>query len=373
MRKKTFFTALIILVAFAMRPSIGFAAPKGIPTPIVPNGLGVNIHLTHFSPEELQKLKDGGFGFIRMDMFWQDIEQKKGVYDFSSYDVLSSDLDKIGARPVYILDYANPLYDNSQSPYTQEGRDAFAKFAAAAARHFAKRGVIWEIWNEPNIGFWHPSPNAENYGLLARDTIKTMRKADRSAVILAGATSGIDLSFIETLLKNNDLAGASAISVHPYRGNEPETAADEYVKLRELIKRYSKKPIPIICSEWGYSTNAKGLTEAQQASYTLREYLTNLVSDVNLTIIYDWKNDGTYVNDPEQCFGSLHNDLTPKASYLAISSFVRQLRGYRFLYRKETIDPHQYVLVFTTKKDIAIVSWNTTDASGYPIPSIKKL
>jgi len=51
-----------------------------------------------------------------------------------------------------------------------------------------------------------------------------------------------------------------AVSVHPYREGlmSPETAIYDYKKLRGLIDTYSptgKKNIPIINSEWGYSSN----------------------------------------------------------------------------------------------------------------------
>ena len=38
------------------------------------------------------------------------------------------------------------------APHTDEGRAAFAGFArAAGVAHFKGKGVIWELWNEPNI------------------------------------------------------------------------------------------------------------------------------------------------------------------------------------------------------------------------------
>mgnify|MGYP003878656553 CR=1 FL=1 len=40
---------------------------------------------------------------------------------------------------------------------------AFARYAVATVSRYAGRGVIWEIQNEPNGGFW-PNPNATNYG-----------------------------------------------------------------------------------------------------------------------------------------------------------------------------------------------------------------
>ena len=38
--------------------------------------------------------------------------------------------------------------------------------AEAYAKHYAGKGILWEIFNEPNIGFWKPTPNADDYSLL---------------------------------------------------------------------------------------------------------------------------------------------------------------------------------------------------------------
>jgi len=37
------------------------------------------------------------------------------------------------------------------------------RWAVAAAHHFRNRGVLWEMYNEPNIGFWKPKPNVDDY------------------------------------------------------------------------------------------------------------------------------------------------------------------------------------------------------------------
>jgi len=54
-----------------------------------------------------------GFKFIRMDFVWSEIEQQKGVYDWSAYDELTANLDRRGIRAYYILDYSNPLYEET--------------------------------------------------------------------------------------------------------------------------------------------------------------------------------------------------------------------------------------------------------------------
>ena len=100
----------------------------------VPEALGVNIHFTDPQPGEMEMLAAGGFRWIRMDFDWARIETKKGDYDFSPYDRLLAALAKYKIRAIFILDYANPLYDNNHSPETDEGRSGFAHRARSRAR-----------------------------------------------------------------------------------------------------------------------------------------------------------------------------------------------------------------------------------------------
>jgi beta-glucosidase/6-phospho-beta-glucosidase/beta-galactosidase len=145
-----------ILAAVAL-PVIGAVSPvptsaESLPHPAIPNGFGVNIHFRG-EPCDLDLIAGAGFKFIRMDLVWASVERVKGVYDFekSGYDALTQGCAKRGIRILYILDYSNKLYESDRSVRTEAGRKAFADFAEAAAKRCAGKGILWEIWNEPNI------------------------------------------------------------------------------------------------------------------------------------------------------------------------------------------------------------------------------
>ncbi|HEX2972467.1 MAG TPA: cellulase family glycosylhydrolase, partial [Tepidisphaeraceae bacterium] len=198
---------------------------KGLPGLGIPESFGVNIHFTRADAKELAALQESGSRFVRMDFSWGGTERKKGEYDFSAYDGLVADMGKLGIRCLFILDYGNRLYDEGVSPHSAEAQGAFAKWAGAAAKHFAGKGVLWEIWNEPNIPqFWKPKPNAEDYSRLALATIEAVRAADANAFIMGPASSTFPWEFFETMGKNGVFARLDAASVHPYRQQIPETA-----------------------------------------------------------------------------------------------------------------------------------------------------
>ncbi|MDX1933074.1 MAG: cellulase family glycosylhydrolase [Capsulimonadales bacterium] len=349
--------------------------PESLPGPIVPEGFGVNIHFTDPQPGEMERFAEAGYAVARMDLFWHQVETEKGKYDFSAYDRLTESLRKVGARPLFILDYGNDLYEKG-SPRSPESRAAFARFAGAAAAHFRGKGVIFEIWNEPNIHFWQPSPDVAQYSALALETAKAVKAADPRSTLIAPGLSGFGWEFFEGVFRAGLLQYLDGVSVHPYRGQEPESAAEDFARLRALIARYApsdKRQMPILSSEWGYSTVEGGpISEATQARYLTRMWLANLASGVHLSIFYDWKEDGPDPKENEHHFGTVRPDLTPKPAFLAAKHLIAELRGYHFRHRLKTANPEEWRLLFQKGDagDLKLVTWRAdrkaSDAEATP-------
>jgi hypothetical protein len=143
--------------------------PNTLPERVIPEPFGVNIHFTRALPGELSLLAATGIRWVRMDMFWNTIEQEQGRYTFGEYDALVAAMAQRGIRIIFILDYGNPHYDYGFAPHSPEARAAFVRFAAAAVRRYQGKGIIWEIWNEPNLDhFWAPQADVERYGRVRK-------------------------------------------------------------------------------------------------------------------------------------------------------------------------------------------------------------
>ena len=349
---------------FLLAPFLSTSAE--IPSLVLPQGAGVNIHFVTGHDADLDLIQAAGFKFIRMDFDWAGIERQKDAYLWTGYDQLMAELEKRGLRPVFILDYSNPLYEESvtslnpldQQPHTTlaspqhpESVAAYARWAAAAATHFQGHHVIWEIWNEPNIQFWAPKPDADQYSRLALAACRAIRQAEPQATIVGPASSGFPWPFLETFLKSGVLQYLDAVSVHPYRDykRSPETAAEDYQQLRELVNRYApesrKGKIPILSGEWGYATHTKGLSLQTQAAFAARQQLANVLFGVPLSIWYDWKNDGPDPAEREHNFGTVRSDLQPKPAFVAIQTLTRNLSGYRLEKRLTLESDQDFVLL----------------------------
>ncbi len=244
--------------------------------------LGVNIHLLR-DDHSLDLARAAGFGFVRMDMMWANVE-RGGRYRFAAYDALLRSLDARGMGVLWILDYGHPEHGGSV-PRTPQDIAAFGRFAEAAAEHFKGRDVRYEVWNEPNNPqFWAPSPNPSEYAALLREAIAAIRRADPSAKVSSGGVSRIDQTFLSQAVSPSLAAGLTAIGIHPYRKAAPETVAPELAALRDWVTRALGDRIEIWDTEWGYSSAdavkdapSNGHAEAtrrRKAGLAVRELLT---------------------------------------------------------------------------------------------------
>ena len=357
--------------AIAWAGETGDHLAHGLPAPVVPHGLGVNIHFTDPRPGEMKMLAEAGFTWIRMDLSWAGTEREKGRYDFSAYDRLLAALEPYKIRALLILDYSNRFYDQGLSPHTDEGRQAMARWATAAVQRYQGRGILWEMYNEPNIHFWKPKPNVQDYILLAKEVGKAIRQVGPKELYIGPATSQIDLKFLEACFQDGLLKYWDAVSVHPYRQQPPETVRQEYAQLRALIDKYAPagKKIPILSGEWGYSAVWKNFDETKQGKYLARQFLVNLICNIPVSIWYDWHDDGTNPKDPEHHFGTVRHPYfegrepvyDPKPAYLAAKTLTGQLAGFRFAQQVPLDSQEDYLLRFQKGPESRWVAWTTAE------------
>jgi len=365
---------LLLIAGITLVPSGAFCqVPQNPP---IPDGFGVNIHFLQPQPGELQMIKSGGFRWVRIDLVWSQIEKKPGVYDFSAYDGLVQALVRSHLRAMLILCYANPLYDRGLSPYTDAGQEAFTRWAVAAVDHFRGHGILWEIYNEPNNPqFWSPKVNVQDYIRLALRVGEAVVENDPGETMVGPATALVDLKFLAACFQAGLLNYWSAVTVHPYRQRYPESVWAEYYAVRWLIAKYGPKgkKIPIIPSEWGYSSRWKwdGMDQQVQATLLAREYLTDASNGVPITFWYDWQNDDGNPNNTEGHFGLVSPvsglkgqvRFQPKLSYDAVKALYDALDGFTFERRLTVGKKEDYVLLFRKGDQTRLAAWSI---SGKP-------
>lgn len=367
-----------VLAILLLAPLV--AQPATLPAGSLATSPGQTIHFTRGNTKDLDMMVAAGVKVIRVDFKWEAIESQKGVYNWGPYDELINNLTRRGLRPYFVLDYSNALYEDVHILTTAEGVpyaayvDApnspssvagFAAWAKAAALRYRTRNVIWEIWNEPNVyAFWKPTPSAADYTTLATATCNAIHSVAPNAVVVGGATAGMDWNFLYAYLGAGVLDCIDAISVHPYRWDVPETSTAEVQYLQWVIAQYTPasrtSPIPVISGEWGYPTNTTGWPLDYQAAYAVRMQLINLLNNIPISIWYGWKNDGPDAADKNDNFGIVTATLSPKPAYTALKTLSQQLGTYKLVKRIPTGNDQDYILLFanSTGKKKA-VAWTT--------------
>jgi polysaccharide biosynthesis protein PslG len=325
----------------------------GVVYPLQPikSGFGVNVHFNSFGsdsvpnrlvPGEKEYLRAAKFNYIRMDLIWADTERQKGRYDFAKYVKFCEVLQKEKLTPILILDYGNGMYPDPDSsnlnntPSNDDQIEAYAKWCAAAVKALSRFDIVYEIYNEPNLKrFWSPKPDAKSYQKLLLKAAGRMKEVFPKCKIISGGIAGFDFKYFNEFLNTEVLSLIDGVAVHPYVSELPELTFQKYNKLNRLVTNLSplsKKGIPIINSEAGFSTHTLGKTEDQQATNIIRQFLVSAVSNVPVSICYDWKDDGDDDRENEHRFGLIRNDsvitrASLKPSYLACADFLSKLNS----------------------------------------------
>lgn len=339
----------------------------------IPAGLGVNIHFYEGNADDWRLIDAAGLGMVRMDVTWASAERQPVVYDFSNYDKLLAMLGPRGIGVIFILDYGNPLYDGGMAPQSAECRSAFARFAAALASRYAGKRILWELWNEPNIDFWKPKPNVDDYIAWCQAVVPAIRAADANACIIGPATSGLPMSFLQKCFEGGLLALVDGVSVHPYRSaaKPPESALPEYAALASLIAQYKpasrQTAIPIISGEWGYSSIEA--PPEQQGKYLARQWLTNLCAAIPIGIWYDWHDDGQDPAEREHHFGTVTWDYAPKPAYTAMKTLIAELQGFVPKGRIDASSSDDYIVVFQRNGAYKLAVWTTGAPHEIALPN----
>ncbi len=345
----------------------------------IPKGHGTCISISA-SAQDLDMVKDAGFTIARTDMKWGAVERVKGQYDWTNYDQLVNNLTSRGITPYFILDYNNANYgagNELAGISTSAQIQGYTNFANAAAAHYKGKGIIWELWNEPNLDqFWTPANNASQYMALVKAAVPAIKAADPNAIVVAPAVAFVanTFSFLDTCGQQGLFGLVDAVSLHPYKDAAPETGSIDYLvdTVRTMIAKYNPNNpnLPIIGGEFGFSVPWSSVkNETTQAQYLTRQLLYHDYKKIPISMIYDFKNDGTNAADPEANFGIIRADSSLKPAYTAIKTLNQTLAGMNFSGRLPSAST-DYIYEYTNSSGVkTAAAWTTGAAHAVTIYS----
>lgn len=310
---------------------------------------------THFAqgmtPKMLPLLKAAGIGMIRDELYWDQVEQEKGKYTFTSrYENYMQALEQVQMSPLIIMTFANKLHDEGKTPWTDAGCDAFGDYGNAIQDRFGKQINWLEVWNEYN-GSWCDGPAAQDrpksYVKLLKHAYEKIKSRNPDTKVLGCAAVLLPRPYMEGIFANGGLPYMDGVVIHPYR-NRPEGVDDEVEQLRAAMRQYDQGREKEIWAtetglaslqeyDWEKGLNMYEKARFEAARYLPRQYALLLKAGVKRIFWYVCAD-----TDLFKTMGLLRQEadvagmgpLTVTPNYVAYATLIRQLDGKPFQNRE---------------------------------------
>ena len=330
---------------------------------------------THYgqswSTDSLPTLATGGFAQLRDEVYWSEVETQKGVYDWARprAEFLDAARDA-GVRPLLLAGYGNPLYDGGDGPVSDEAVSAYAAYAAAMATEFGDQATGIELWNEWDLGLGgntHTSP--EDYVNLLDAASPAVKAAAPDLPVIGPAVANLNTDWLEQTFRLGALKYVDGIVLHPYSYPVSADALDDTLtRIDALVRKYNggvSKPLWITEHGWPTGTDARAVSEREQAADIARSAVIAAAHDAARYYVYDLVSDGADPAETEQNFGLLRaaddarGAYTPKPAFAAYSIAAAQLDGATPAGRDDTVDGVNQFLFDTAGGPLRVL-WSDT-------------
>ena len=310
--------ALGALVLAALVP-VAPASAAGAP----PEFYGV-VSQAGLAAEDFASMKQNGINVMRIQLSWKKVQPTEGecesslpvppdvgvlvTCDWRYYDRIFGGAAAAGVELMpYVLNVPPWISEHENAPpiRSDEERQAWSDWLGAAVRRYGPNGTFWaeqypqqhpgaaplpirrwQVWNEPSDGtFWHPQPNAAEYGDLVELTAASIRAVDPGAeIILAGVfgtpteeNGGIDAKpYLKSLFKSRDLGPSfTSLALHPY-GPTLKRSLGQVKRARKVFKQAGFGDRPLWLTEIGWASGGQhaqlSKSPAEQAKLLRKAY-----------------------------------------------------------------------------------------------------
>ncbi|MGD2134317.1 MAG: glycosyl hydrolase [Maricaulaceae bacterium] len=354
-----------LALAFAVLPdAVREAAPD--------SAFGAMTHFAHgWDVDIIPLIARAGITRVRDELYWADVEKAPGSYeipeDWRSY---LDGLEAHGIDPLLVLSFANPLYDDGMTPYTEEGVAAFASYGAALLAQNPGRFDAVEVWNEINGSFCEGPCRidpARVYAPLLAASYDAVKAVDPEVVVAGGAAVLTPLGFFDDVFERGGLDAMDALVIHPY-GASFETIEPEMEDLRALMAAHGAVR-PVWATEYG-RTAGVDLDRLETAADLVRMLTAMRAADVERIYWYLARDDEPFVG-----MGLLREPDSPYGAYApapALSAFahLNATLGTAEHLCRAALDPRTFVHRFAAPEGYARVAWTRDEGTNLSLTAV---
>ncbi len=151
---------------------------------------GMQVHILGQDQNRILGLvKGAGFGWIKQQVRWSEMEDSKGNINFGKLDPM---VDRAAAQGVKVLFSVVTVPSWTRGDRRNVGppdnMNDFGDFMAALASRYKGRVHAYEVWNEQNMKVeWTPPLNPCGYVNMLKVAAPRIKAADPNAIVISGA------------------------------------------------------------------------------------------------------------------------------------------------------------------------------------------
>lgn len=301
---------------------------------------------------------------------WPHIQPLAGVFrwDDADHELRAYyEAERLVPCPIlsYTPDWASraPGATNANARPPLSLRDYF-RFCREIAKRYAGRVWFWEIWNEPNIGFFEGT--VADYSDLLKAGSLGVVAGNPQAYVVFGGMAGVDQPFLDLCYQHGVADYFDVMAAHPYQWGttfDDGWFFDKLETLRATMDAWGDLPKPIWLNEVGWSTGDPGITEEIQARLLVQCYVSALARrDLGIERVFwycvkDWGGPG---------HGVYADDGHKKPAWYAYRTMVQSLSGRKCIGRLEVGEPVR-AYVFGDQGTTAVVVVWSADLDSHEI------
>ncbi|HEX2951479.1 MAG TPA: hypothetical protein VHV83_18215, partial [Armatimonadota bacterium] len=351
------------------RTSFSYMNPAG-PTPGLANGFLFSIctHTERWSKNDaqLEVLAAGmcGAKVMRTGPEWGSIEPTEGTWQWDKFDWIVDEYAKQGMELEYPFAFSPGWAVADQSALAKGWSyfsrkcprlDAWSQYCSAVATRYKGKMRLFEVWNEPDIGFWNDG--LEEYLQIQKAAYEAVHQANPQARVMNGGLANFDhpqrkQGFAEGLAtRGQSSMDILALHMHGPFSNFQQTVDGKVAEIRKMFKGN----MPIYYNE----TAIPSMDDAQkmQAETLVKKLIFAWARGSIGYTWYDLRNDGFNPKDGEHNFGMVTNDFYPKAVYPTYNTLALNLNDKKYLGELK-LGAGQWGFVFGNAQDEIVVTWS---------------
>ncbi len=314
-------------------------------------------------------LRMAGIGWVRERFSWGATEPEKGKVQYQAgarnYDAVADACAAQGVR-VYQIWHDSPGWThpgNRDTRNPEDLRDVY-NLAKRVAERYRGRVQAWEVWNEPDIGFWPDL--GDTFAGLQKAAYLGFKAADPDLPVLLGSFCRGYCPFDESLFEAGIGEYFDIFNWHIYA--PPEAYPGVLAGYLQLLSRYGCADRPVWLTEAGIRLRATQpggeLTaedERRQAEFVPQSFGWSLAAGTDRHFFFVYP----YYLEGEIQFGALRKDLSPRPGFVAIATCVDLLGEATYLGRYDFGDAAAGVtgLAFDSGKGRVLVVWGKQPAT----------